>query len=309
MLPKVCIVILNWNAWEATRDCLRSLEEIDYSNVEIIVVDNASSDGSVEQFKLRFPHIPIIKNSTNLGFAGGNNVGIRKALRERAEYVLLLNNDTTVSRSFLRAMVDAAEEDLTVGITNPKIYYVEPRDRIWYAGGSFSLWRGFAKHFGQGQRDRPKSASPREVTFATGCALLIKSAVIRRVGVLDERFFLVSEDTDLSIRVRNAGYRVLYVPEARIWHNESYTVRKTSGKQLRDYYNVRNSLVLMHKHARAYHWPSFLACLATLLLYRTAGYAMTGNYNRIAALYRGLSHGLRECLFANAPGPQRQVEI
>ena len=234
MPPKVWIIILNWNGWEATRDCLRSLEEVDYPNFETIVVDNASTDGSVDQLVLRFPYIPIIKNGTNLGFAGGNNVGILNALRDEADYVLLLNNDTTVSRSFLRTLVEAVESDPNAGIANPKIYYADPRDRIWYAGGSFSLWRGFAKHRCQGRRDRGGSANPEEVTFATGCALLIKSEVIRRIGLLDQRFFLVSEDTDWSIRVRQAGYRLLFVPAARIWHNESYTVRKTSGKQLRD---------------------------------------------------------------------------
>ncbi len=308
MNPKVCIVTLNWNAWEATRDCLHSLENVDYPNFETVVVDNASSDRSVEELNLRFPWIPIIRNSANLGFAGGNNVGILDALRREAAYILLLNNDTTVSRSFLRVLVEAVESDPKAGIANPKIYYFHPRDRIWYAGGSFSLWRGFAKHFHQGRKDRSPSTVPQEVSFATGCALLIKSEVIRQVGLLDQRFFLVSEDTDWSIRVRQAGYRAIYVPEARIWHNESYTVRKSSGKQLRDYYNVRNSLVLMYKHARAYHYPSFLAFLSGLLLYRTLGYAVTRQFSRVSALYRGLFDGLRECLYPKAPRTQH-VEI
>ncbi len=308
MPPKVCIIILNWNAWEATRDCLRSLENVDYPNFETLVVDNASSDGSVDQLNSRFPSIPIIRNNANLGFAGGNNVGILCALRRKADYVLLLNNDTTVSRFFLRALVEAAEADPKVGLANPKIYYADPPDRIWYAGGSFSLWRGFAKHFHQGRKDASESTTPQEVSFVTGCALLVKSEVIRSAGLLDERFFLVSEDTDWSIRARQAGYRAVYAPGARIWHNESYTVRKISGKQLRDYYNVRNSLLLMRKHARAYHWPPFLVHLASLLFYRTAGYSLTGQFLRISALYRGLFDGLRECRIPKAPDAQH-VEI
>jgi hypothetical protein len=291
-LPKVTIVVLNWNAWEVTCDCIQSLWQIEYPNFETVLVDNGSTNDSVEKLASRFPDLPIIVNRANLGFAGGNNVGIRYALQHGAEYVLLLNNDTVVEKSFLGEMVRLAESDSRIGLLSPKIFYSDPPDRIWYAGGEFNFWRGMATHPGMRRREDAPNSSTRDCTFATGCALLMNAQLIRDIGDLDESFFMVCEDTDLSIRALRAGFRIVYVDSAIVWHNESYTVRHTAGKWLRDYYNVRNTLLLARKHARFYHWPSLSASLGLTILYRTAGYLFRGEFDRVAALYRGLRDGL-----------------
>ena len=297
--PKVAVLVLNWNAWEVTCDCLRSLARLEYENYDVAVIDNGSTDGSVQKFRQRFADLTILENGANLGFAAGNNIGVRYALEHGAQYVLLLNNDTVVSPSFLSALVRVAESDNRVGILNPKIYYFDPPDRIWYAGGSFTPWFGFARHKGIRKRSCDLHDSTREVTFITGCAFLIKAEVIRRIGLLDESFFMVCEDTDWSIRALRAGFRAMYVAEAEISHRESYTIRNRKGKAFRDYYNIRNSLLLARKHARFYHWPSFAACLLSTIVYRAAGYSVLGQFDRIVALGRGLRDGMRHPVCGN----------
>lgn len=289
--PKASIVILNWNGYEVTRECLASLSQIDYPRYEIVLVDNGSTDGSPAKLAAEFPGVTFIRNQKNLGFTGGNNVGIRRALEENADYVLLLNNDTVVAPNFLSELIRAGESDKRIGLLNPKIFYFEPSNRIWYAGGSFNIWKGIASHRGHRQVDRGLYDAPEEVTFITGCAFLIKTEVIRHIGLLDDFLFYTCEDTDWTIRSLNAGYKALYVPSSVIWHKESIDVKRNAGKAFRDFYNVRNSLLLARRHAKPYHWPSFLFCLGRMVSYRTTGYLIRGEFDRVRALYRGLRDG------------------
>lgn len=289
--PKVFVIILNWNGYEVTKECLESLRSIDYPNFEIIVVDNGSSDSSPERFRKNFPDLELIRNPKNLGFTGGNNVGIRRALEHGAVYVLLLNNDTVVAPTFLSELIRVAESDERIGILNPKIYYFDNPRTIWYAGGTFNRWRGFARHVGHRTKDVSRYDEIREVTFITGCAYLIKSSVIREIGLLDDLFFYTCEDTDWSIRALQAGFKAVYVPSAVIWHKESYDTKRNVGKPFRDFYNIRNSILLARKHARFYEWPTILASLGILLSYRTAGYLVRREFPRVKALYKGLWAG------------------
>jgi GT2 family glycosyltransferase len=306
-VPRVTILVLNWNAWEVTCDCLRSLARLEYDNYEVVVIDNGSTDGSVQKLRQQFADLTILENGANLGFAAGNNVGVRYALDHCAQYVLLLNNDTLVSPSCLSALVRIAQSDNRIGILNPKIYYSDPPDRIWYAGGSFSPWFGFARHEGMKKRTCDFRDSTREVTFITGCAFLIKGEVIRRIGLLDESFFMVCEDADWSLRARRAGFKAMYVAEGEISHRESYTIRSRKGKAFRDYYNIRNTLLLARKHARFYHWPSFAACLLSTIVYRAAGYSVLGQFERVAALWRGLRDGMRHPVSGTSAQPLQRT--
>lgn len=289
--PKVSIIVLNWNGYEVTKDCLTSISKVDYPNYEVVLVDNGSTDGSAEKLAREYPWITTICNDRNCGFTGGNNIGMRRALEGGTEYVLLLNNDTTVKPDFLSKLIEVAEADDCIAILNPKIYYFDQPKRIWYAGGSFSMWKGLASHRGHRQLDKALFDTTREVSFITGCAFLIKAPILHRVGLLDDQLFYTYEDTDWSIRVRRLGYKAVYVPDAVIWHKESYDTKRNAGKAFRDYYNVRNSILIARKHARAYHWPSFLICLALLLGYRTAGYSLRAERDRVRALYKGLRDG------------------
>ncbi len=147
------IIVLNWNSYDVTRDCLLSLRRLEYSQHEVVLVDNGSVDSSPEKLAQEFPEVRMIRNPTNLGFAGGNNVGIRHALSRGTDYLLLLNNDTVVAPNLLSELVRVSESSPQIGMVNPKIYYAEPADRIWYAGGRYEPWRTFPKHFGLRRRD------------------------------------------------------------------------------------------------------------------------------------------------------------
>src|SRR5690242_3607437 len=179
--PHVSIVILNWNSFEVTLDCLHSLQKIDYPNFEMVVVDNGSVDGSPAKLLETMPEIRLIQNSTNLGFAGGCNVGMRDALRRGTDYVLLLNNDTVVAHDFLSQLVRIAESDAKIGAVSPKILFFDRPDRLNYAGGEHKRWRLFPKMIGLRHLDDGRYDKIREVSFLTGCAFLIKAEAVRRI--------------------------------------------------------------------------------------------------------------------------------
>jgi len=248
--PLVVTIVLNWNGKEVIADCLNSLLASDYPNLRVIVVDNGSVDGSAEYLKAEFPSVELICSPTNLGFTGGNNLGIRRTLEEGADYVLLLNNDTVIDRECVSHLVRVAESNPRYGALNPKMYYFDPPSRLWFAGGAFSLWRGVSEHWGRKALDEGQYDTQREVTFANGCALFIRASALEEVGLLDETLFSYAEDVDLSIRMRRAGYQLVYVPQARLWHKVGFASLENLGQAYKYYLYIRNSLWVLTKHAR-----------------------------------------------------------
>jgi GT2 family glycosyltransferase len=290
-MPRVCIIVLTWNNYDLTRDCLESLRKIDYENYEVVLVDNGSADGSAERLASEFPEARLIKNEKNLGFPGGNNVAIRDAMQRNPDYFLLLNNDTLVATDFLSKLVAVAESDERIGIVNPKILYFEPADRIWFGGGYYKPWWSTGKVRGVNRRDVGKYNETSEISFVTGCAFLIKTRVVRQIGLLDERFFLGFEDLDWSVRALRAGFRAFYVGSAVIWHKSSYDTKKNLGKPIMDFYRTRNSILLARKHVPFRYWPGFLLSLARYVAYRSTGYVLRAEPKRIKELYRGIWEG------------------
>lgn len=256
--PKTTVVVLNWNSHDMTADCIRSLLAMDATDFEILVVDNGSRDGSVEILPREFPQVTVLPQGSNLGFAAGCNVGMRHALANGAEYVLLVNNDTIVHAHLLRELLDEAERHLGAGMVSPKIYYHDLPDCLWWVGGTLSHWTGIPKHTDLKKKDTGKHDVARNIDWATGCVLLIRARVLREVGLFDERFFGHVEDVDLSLRVRAAGYFIRYAPLARVWHKEGVDYKKNAGEHARIFTGSRNLLWLMHKHATPVQWLTFL---------------------------------------------------
>lgn len=297
--PKVAIIVLNWNGWKDTIECLESLQQLAYPNYQIIVVDNGSTDNSVDKIKAwargEIPveskffnynpttkpvqwieydretaeaggipkeevklekiipnrRIILIQIGQNLGFAAGNNVAIRYALKKNFTYMLLLNNDTIVEKSFLMNMISRAEENQKVGIVGCKIYYANDPHRIWYAGGKLSFLRPGGKPLGQGQLDIGQFDRVRNVTFVTGAAMLVKREVFLHVGLLDERFFFGMEDYDFCRRVLKVGYRLLYTPTAVIWHKVGMSRERGP---IAVYNGYKTSSIYMKKHLSRALW-------------------------------------------------------
>lgn len=251
--PLVYIILLTWNGKADTLECLRSLQHITYSNARVLVVDNASTDGTVATVQREFPHVELMVNGSNLRFAGGNNVGIRRALQQDAAYVLLLNNDTVVDRVFLGHLVRAAEREPRIGMVGPKIYYAHEPQRIWFAGGKVEWWKGWISHVGVRELDHGQYDQPSETAYLTGCCLFVKRAVIDAIGLLDEAYYLYGEDADWCLRASRAGFTLLYVPSARIWHKLSVS----SGGHLswmKNWNKLKSQVRLMLRYAHWYHW-------------------------------------------------------
>jgi GT2 family glycosyltransferase len=253
--PKVSVIILNWNQKDLTLACLASLKECRYPNYEIILVDNASEDQSVPAIRKNFPAVQIIENKRNLGVAGGRNVGIKYIQQRDSDYLLLLDNDTTVHKDFLTEMVKVGENDKKTGILTGKIYFHSYQNKIWAAGGSVNLYRCHFAAIGYNQTDKGQYDEIKEVDFAPGCCLMIKTKVIDKIGILDEDFIqYFGEDTDWCLRAKKNGYKVMYVPESKLWH---HVIKKTSVSDRYWYLKGRNLMLFMRKHAQIHHWVTF----------------------------------------------------
>lgn len=251
--PLVYIVVLSWEGKEDTLACLQSLEAVTYQHVKIVVVDNASTDGTADAVRARYPGVDVIVNGMNVRFAGGNNVGIEHALEHGAEYVLLLNNDTKVHSGFLAHLVTAAESVNGMGMAAPKIYYYDDPHRIWYAGGRISWWQGWVSHIGVRESDASRHDRQGETQYITGCCMLVKRRLIQQIGLLDPSYFIYGEDADWSVRAQRAGYKLLYVPSAVIWHKLSVS----AGGHLswfKNWNKLKSQLRLMYRYAKPYHW-------------------------------------------------------
>jgi len=233
---------------------------MNYSPYEVVVVDNGSMDGSAEAIRAHFPQVTLIENRENLGFVGGNNVGLCRALKGNADYVFLLNNDTEVDPLLLRQLVEVAESDPTIGVVGPMIYYYDEPEVIWSAGGAIDWQRGSTRMVGLNERDVGQfGREPQGVDFVSGCAMLVRKAALERVGLLDERFFAYYEEVEWCVRMRHAGFKIVHVPQARLWHK--ITPERRADSSLVYYYMTRNRLLFL-KIAGA-GWRAWLHTLFT----------------------------------------------
>lgn len=247
-LPCVSVVVLNWNGRADTIACLESLGQCDYRNLNVIVVDNGSTDGSAAAVRAMFPAVEVIETGCNLGFAEGNNVGIRHALERSADFVMLLNNDTVVDPPLVSSLVRAAQAHPDGGIFSGKIFYFDAPSTIWYAGARWRSDRLFFEHVGERQVDDGLSFEDlRDTDYASGCAFFVRARVLREVGLLDPRFFLTYEESDFCYRARSRGYRILYVPDAKLWHKVSVSFGGVGGP-LQSYFYSRNVLLWAERH-------------------------------------------------------------
>jgi GT2 family glycosyltransferase len=287
---KTLIVVLNWNTHEITKECVQSLLAMEGDSFEILIVDNGSQDGSVENLRQAFPKITVIANDRNLGFAGGCNVGIKHALEQGADYVLLMNNDTVVKPNLLAELLAESKRNPKVGMLSPKIYYADHPDRIWWAGGTFSLWQGIPRHLGLKEKERSRYETACTIDWATGCAVLLRCAALRETGLFDEKMFANSEDLDLSLRMRSLGWQIRYAPAAILWHKEGFATRRNVGEHVRYFTSTRNILWLMHKHAKTYHWitfwPVFAGYYVPKVIFLPASH---GDFRSCWAVFQGIA--------------------
>jgi len=258
-MKKISVVILNYNGLKDTLECLDSLKPIKDKNkfLEVVVVDNNSTDKSPNELS-QINWIKFIQNKDNLGYAGGNNVGIKFALEKEADFILVLNNDTIVDLNFIEPLTTSAEK----GIASPKIYFAkgyefhharyQKKDLgkvIWFAGGKMDWDNVIGKHVGVDEVDMGQFDKEKDTDLATGACLMVKSDVFKKIGLFDERYFLYFEDADLCERARKADFSVKYQPQSTIWHKNAGSTGG-SGSKLQDYFITRNRLLFGFKYAK-----------------------------------------------------------
>lgn len=280
-LPLVYIIILNWNGWQDTMACVESCASLSWPNCRVIIVDNDSSDGSEDVLRQHFPELEIIQTGENLGFAGGNNAGIRRAFEHGADYVWLLNNDTVVDSLSLTTMVNAMETVPLAAIAGSMVYYHDTPNKIWFAGGNWEKGRLRLRHRGAYQLDEGQFDEPCELGSVTGCSMLIRAVALRDLGLLEESYFLYWEDTELCARAGMKKYKIIFVPASHVWHKVSSTTQ--AGSELQYYYHTRNGLHFL--------WCHDPMRIPFFILYLTADVAVArirGNREVVRGYWQGI---------------------
>lgn len=271
---KVHVILLNWNGWSDTLECLSSLQRLNYPNYRVIVVDNGSTDDSVSRIRAQFPAIELVETGQNLGFAGGCNVGISRSLAEDADYVWLLNNDSTVEPDALQRLIDKATSGSRIGAVGSAVYAAHSPDELdAWGGGRVNFWLGCSRHF-------VRPVCDEKIQFITGASILLPRTVIQTLGVLDEGFFMYWEDAAYCFHLRAAGWRLAVAGESKVWHKGSASVGR--GSATMDFYFNASA-------ARFFNQYSPVPWLSTWVgvLLRIAKRLIAGNWNRARAVWVG----------------------
>ena len=311
MSKKLAIILVNWNSYALTDDTLQSLYKTSYKEYDIICVDNASTDDSLSQLKTNHANIIILTCDQNTGFTGGNNKGMRYALQHGYTYTLLLNNDVAVESDFLEPLVQALYANENLGAVQPLIYFHHDRTLIWNAGSRYNKWLGVTKTIGYNKKDAQhtyryqnqgdtKATQPiQNIAWITGCAFMVRTEVLKKVGLLYEPFFIYYEDVDLSFRIKNAGYDLGYTPASVIYHIAGMShksTKKTAEGYVSPkvhYLNSRNHIWLLKKYTNLLHAPTVILYQSIYYLSVTGYFIIRGRWQKIKALYKGIGEGLR----------------
>lgn len=290
MVQSLYAVIVNWNLKEDTMNCVESLLAAGKILEQIIVVDNGSTDGSVSALRAHFGlSLKIIECQANLGFARGSNLGIQCALELGANWVLLLNNDAYIAPNFISEVENVIEGNEDLSIIGPVILYHDFPDRIWYFGdrlipgllATYSLYRGQIYH-GQFPSLVP-------VDFVNGCGILVKSEVLKRIGLFNTAYFMYGEEVDLCWRARRVGFRIVVATKARMWHKISTSSNR--DRSASRYLRIRNQICFYRTYSRGVQFPLMFTFTLFRAIYISIGDLLHGRISLIKPLVQGWIHG------------------
>ncbi len=274
--PSVALILLNWNRWQDTLRCLRSIEDLDYPRLDVLVIDNGSTDGSAQHLREQAPEVELIVSERNLGFAAGVNLGLHHVLEGHPDYIWLLNNDTVVFPATLREMVAVAEADPTVGITGSVAYFMgEPESVEGWGGGTIDLRTGMSRHVLE-----PGVA----IDYVTGASILVRRQVFEDIGLFDEAFFVYWEDTDFNFRAKKAGWKIAVAERSTLLHEESASYGFYS--EARAYQLFRGLAIFLRRYA-----PLPVVALALRLAHQTAWAVYRRRWGALRGAWRGAIEG------------------
>ncbi len=305
--PVIYVVVVTWNQYALTAACVRSLLLVNYPNLHILIVDNASQDDTTEKLCQEFKSgIEILTNARNLGYAGGNNVGIKHALQHSADYVMILNNDTVVDPDCITPLLVRLSGSERAGAVTPKIYFMDQPATIWAAGGRINPWIGKAGSRGRGEDDTGQLDQPETVDYTTGCCFLAPRTIFEQAGPFDKRYFAYFEDLDWSLRVRSLGLDIWYEPASHVWHVAGASSANTAPERTGTrspfiiYLLARNNLWFIRTHLTGIKKLSalsyFLLCYVPVY---TAAYVILRRWQKLRGLSDGVRDGLTEPMNSN----------
>jgi len=291
LTPRVAVITLNWNGRNDTIEWASSLGKLNYSNYSLVVVDNGSSDGSVAALREQYPELTVIENGRNLGYAEGFNVGLKYAYEQGADYILIMNNDTVAAPDCLTALVEMAETDPCIGFVSGKVYYYQEPNRLQTAGKLNHPILLVKELVGRNEIDTGQYDEVKEYDYLDDIYLLVRRRAYEETGGYDPSFFLYYEETDWCARVRRAGYKLVYTPEAKVWHKHGMS---TGGEKSPTfvYYNARNQIVFMRRNTSSGHFARYLGYLATSSPRRMLRWVKHRRFSLLSAYVRGVGSGI-----------------
>ena len=289
-LPRVAAVVVNYNGKEITLQAVESLRRMTYPNFDLVVLDNASTDGSPEAIAAAYPDLRQVRVEVNRGSSAGYAHGFRWAFENGYDYVLLLNNDIEVEPDLLTELVKAAESAPDIGCVGPKCYFHGDRQRLWSAGGILRFRESITRERGYGEIDRGQYDRDAEVDYVNGCAILIRRAAAEAAGMWDDVFYICVDDADFCTRVKRHGFRCLYAHRAVLYHMVAYTTGGYSPG--RNFQFGRSGAIYARRYAKPWQWLSYFAFNAAALTVAWLREWRTGNQAAVAAKLKGIREGL-----------------
>jgi GT2 family glycosyltransferase len=278
----VFVIVLAWNHVEDTVECLDSLICSDYSPVHYMLVDNASTDNTMEVVRERFPMVEIVHSTENLGVSGGYNLGMKRAIEQGADYLLIANNDIKVDPTMIRHLVDSLEKHPFAGMAMPKIYhYYGDQKRLWCTGGRWRKFPPMVKMTGYNVLDGPPYNEEKEIPFAPSCVLLLRRDAVKQVGYFDTDYFFYHDDWDYCVRYRKSGFTIRFVPQAFMWHKVSISTQKSDKPAKWWIFYGRSTVRYYQKHATR-------AAMLSFALWFTLRETIKGNFQRVVPFLKGV---------------------
>ena len=287
---KIAIIIVNWKQYELTINCLLSLKKLEYKNWKVILVDNESNFEKINKIKSDFNKVEVIESKENLGFASANNLGIKYAIKNKFEYVMLLNNDTEVNKKFLLPLLNSFQNDNSLGAVQPLIMNYNNRAKVWNAGGYLNNFFGFP------YTNKKLNNKNRQIDWITGCCIVLKTQVIKKAGLIDEDFFAYYEDVDWSLRIKKLGYKLGIVESSVIFHHGTKSSNDSNSEgnlsPFVHYLNIRNHIYLLKKHSDKFNFIGVLFYQFLKILFYSIYFILRLRFSKLKMVYRALNDGI-----------------
>jgi GT2 family glycosyltransferase len=284
--PAVGVVIVNHNLKDSLRETLLSFRKVNYPDLQIVVSDNASTDGAQAMVRAEFPEVTLLAHETEQGYARAASLAMAY-LSERTKYIFSTTNDVLVNPEIINELVNYAEQHSEAGVLGTKIYFFDRPNILWHAGGRIHPLHAHSYHFGWEQKDSSRYGKVRDCDFVTGCGFLLRSAALKQVGFFKEDLIFYSEDAELCYRIREAGFKVTYIPQAKMWHKTGTTLAKNRPVQLR--YSTRNSLYLIMRHKVGFYPLSLFVHLLLVLPAKILFFALALRPKNSVGIVKGIS--------------------